>query len=105
MSLSTAQTFIHPDIECVGDDSAFLQPLLVTIYFSGPVPQHLICEQIKPIKIMVSVAEEYSKFMAPVIHAKVWSIHQSKPSEPAVPFPMPIEYFTGSDEINMDTCT
>ncbi|KAI6111324.1 hypothetical protein F5141DRAFT_1063630 [Pisolithus sp. B1] len=54
---------------------------------------------------MVSVAEEYNKFMAPIICAKVWSIYQSKPSEPAVLLPMPIEYYTGSDEINMDTCT
>ncbi|KAI6095150.1 hypothetical protein F5141DRAFT_1222399 [Pisolithus sp. B1] len=105
MSLSTTQTFVCPDAECVRDNSAFLQPLLVTIYFSGPVPQHLIHEQIKPIKITVSVAEEYNKFMVPVIRAKVWSVYQSEPSEPAVLLPMPIKYFTGSDKINMDTCT
>ncbi|KAI6097409.1 hypothetical protein EV401DRAFT_1819598, partial [Pisolithus croceorrhizus] len=102
---------IRPDIECIGDDSAFLQPLLVTIYFSGPVPQHLIHKQIgilqfiyKPIKIMVSVAEEYNKFMAPIICAKVWSIYQSKPSEPAV-LVSSNSSETNSDEINMDTCT
>ncbi|KIK21125.1 hypothetical protein PISMIDRAFT_24028 [Pisolithus microcarpus 441] len=105
MSLSTTQMFVRPDVECVGNDSAFLQPLLVTIYFSGPVPQHLIHEQIKPIKITVSVAEEYNKFMAPVIHAKAWSVYQSEPSEPAVPPPHPLQYCTGSDDISMQTCT
>ncbi|KAI5981215.1 hypothetical protein EDD15DRAFT_2147972, partial [Pisolithus albus] len=94
---------VRPDVECVGDDSAFLQPLVVTIYFSGPLPQHLVREQIKPIKITVSVAEEYNKFMAPVVRAKAWSVYQSEPSEPA---PLnPNEYYTGSNDIDMDTCT
>ncbi|KAI6102398.1 hypothetical protein EDD16DRAFT_1494880 [Pisolithus croceorrhizus] len=94
--------FVRPDVKCVGNDSAFLQLLLVTIYFSGPAPQHLIHEQIvsvafslchsvlicsfqKPIKNTVSIAEEYNKFMALLPH--------------------PLQYCTGSDDVSMGTCT
>ncbi|KAI6111279.1 hypothetical protein F5141DRAFT_969986, partial [Pisolithus sp. B1] len=70
---------------------AFLQPLIVTIYFSGSVPQHLIHEQI-PIKISVSIAEEYNSFMAPVIRAKAWSLL------------IPLKYH-GSDNCSMDVYT
>jgi hypothetical protein len=43
---STTQALVCPDVEYVENDHAFLQPLIVTIFFSGPVPQRLVCEQI-----------------------------------------------------------
>ena len=42
MTSPASQTSVRPDVEYVGNDNAFLQPLLVTICFSGPLPQHLI---------------------------------------------------------------
>ncbi|KAI5989689.1 hypothetical protein EDD15DRAFT_2139343, partial [Pisolithus albus] len=92
---------VRPDVEYVGNDHAFLQPLLVTIYFSGSVPQNLIRERI-PIKISVSVSEEYNNFMAPVIRAKAWSVCQSEPSEPALLVPL---HYTGSDDFSMGAYT
>ena len=46
MSSIPTQALVCPDVEYVGNDHAFLQPLVVTIFFSGPVPQHLVREQI-----------------------------------------------------------
>jgi hypothetical protein len=43
---SSTQALVCPDVEYVGNDHAFLQPLVVTIFFSGPVPQRLVREQI-----------------------------------------------------------
>ncbi|KAF8837374.1 hypothetical protein BDN67DRAFT_983294 [Paxillus ammoniavirescens] len=57
--------------------TAFLQPLIVTICFSGPVPRHLIQIDI-PIEISASISEQYKGFTSPVICAKAWSVHQSE---------------------------
>ncbi|KAF8840948.1 hypothetical protein BDN67DRAFT_929416 [Paxillus ammoniavirescens] len=80
-TLLTVNTVVYPDVEYADSDTetAFLQPLIVTICFSGPVPRHLIQTDI-PIEISASISEEYKGFISPVIRAKAWGVHQSKQS-------------------------
>ncbi|KAI9567963.1 hypothetical protein HD554DRAFT_2097816 [Boletus coccyginus] len=103
MTSSATQTMVRPDVEYIGDDHAFLQPLLVTISFSGPLPRHLIRRQIEPVKITVSLSEEYNQFTAPVLRANAWSSYQSEHSEYMTPHPNTVQ-FSSSDDIGMETC-
>lgn len=41
-TLLTVNTVVYPDVEYTDTETAFLQPLVVTICFSGPVPRRLI---------------------------------------------------------------
>ncbi|KIJ13254.1 hypothetical protein PAXINDRAFT_181327 [Paxillus involutus ATCC 200175] len=63
---STQTSTVHAPV-CFGDkDDASLRPILVTVYFPGSFPRHLVKNDI-PIQISVSVAEELSSFTTPII--------------------------------------
>ncbi|KAI6008691.1 hypothetical protein F5J12DRAFT_824936 [Pisolithus orientalis] len=78
-TLLTVNTVVYPDVEYADTETVFLQPLIVMVCFSGPVPQRLIHTDI-PIEISASISEEYKGITLPVIHAKAWSAHQSERS-------------------------
>ncbi|KIK24422.1 hypothetical protein PISMIDRAFT_98524 [Pisolithus microcarpus 441] len=76
---STKQTVVfYPSLEFV-DSEAFLQPLVVTVSFPGPVPQHLIHSEI-PIEISITASGE-GGVMAPVVHASAWATYHSEPAD------------------------
>ncbi|KAI6028149.1 hypothetical protein EDC04DRAFT_2573004, partial [Pisolithus marmoratus] len=69
----------YPSLEFV-DSEAFLQPLVVTVSFPGPVPQHLIhSEIICPIEISITTPGE--GVMSPTIHASAWATYHSEPED------------------------
>ncbi|KAL4064702.1 hypothetical protein V8B97DRAFT_1920027 [Scleroderma yunnanense] len=67
MALHFTQTLIvYPSVSLGDKQGVSLQLLLVSIYFSGSFPRHLAKKDI-PIQISVSVSEEFSSFMMPII--------------------------------------
>ncbi|KIK75212.1 hypothetical protein PAXRUDRAFT_173458 [Paxillus rubicundulus Ve08.2h10] len=73
---SIAQT-VYLTIEYIDTKTALLQPLVITINFSGPVPQHLIATPNNiPIKVSISLLEDYCKILAPSVCAKVCSTYE-----------------------------
>ncbi|KAG1733177.1 hypothetical protein EDD22DRAFT_737610, partial [Suillus occidentalis] len=56
----------YPEIRQAESEDVLLQPLLVSVWFSGAVPRHLVHSNI-PIEITVSLNEEYTLFTVPVI--------------------------------------
>ncbi|KAI6148919.1 hypothetical protein BKA82DRAFT_3934573, partial [Pisolithus tinctorius] len=79
----TVNTVVYPDVEYADTETTFLQLLIVTVCFSGPVPRRLIHTDI-PIEISASISEEYKGITLPVIRAKAWSAHQSERSTHSV---------------------
>ncbi|KAG2752140.1 hypothetical protein P692DRAFT_201688669, partial [Suillus brevipes Sb2] len=59
---------VYPDVQSQNMDDATLKPLFFTIKFASTLPKHLI-EQNIPIKISVSIAEEYGCFAMPFVKA------------------------------------
>ncbi|KIK72052.1 hypothetical protein PAXRUDRAFT_800254 [Paxillus rubicundulus Ve08.2h10] len=73
---SVAQT-VYPTIEYIDTETALLQPLVITINFSGPVPRHLIPTPNNfPIKVSISLLEDYCKILAPPVHEKACSTYE-----------------------------
>ncbi|KAH7928238.1 hypothetical protein BV22DRAFT_1005290 [Leucogyrophana mollusca] len=76
-SLVSKQNFVvntstfFPVVQADKNHSASLQPVLVTVCFSGTLPNHLVGTDI-PIQISVAIAEEYTTFAKPVVEAISW---------------------------------
>ncbi|KAI6008553.1 hypothetical protein EDC04DRAFT_2581985 [Pisolithus marmoratus] len=79
MSSSTKQAVVfYPSLEFI-ESEAFLQPLVVTVSFPGPMPQHLIHSKI-PIEISITMSGEGGT-MSPIVHASVWATYHSEPTD------------------------
>ncbi|KAI5995588.1 hypothetical protein EDD15DRAFT_2133044, partial [Pisolithus albus] len=65
----------YPNFEFI-DSEAFLQPLVVTVSFPRPVPQHLIHSGV-PIEISITASRE-GGVMSPVVHASAWTTYHSE---------------------------
>ncbi|KIJ11661.1 hypothetical protein PAXINDRAFT_84215 [Paxillus involutus ATCC 200175] len=71
---SIAQTVVYLTIKFIDTETALLQPLVITINFSGPVPQHLIPTPNNiPIEVSISLSEDCHTILAPFVRAKAWS--------------------------------
>ncbi|KAH7919604.1 hypothetical protein BV22DRAFT_969312, partial [Leucogyrophana mollusca] len=68
---------VYPDVQFQDTDHASLQPLLLSVYFSGTLPRHLVQGKI-PIQISVRIEEEYRSFTAPVVEAITMQLLQSE---------------------------
>ncbi|KAG1814551.1 hypothetical protein EV424DRAFT_1325930 [Suillus variegatus] len=62
-------SILYPDTLQAESEDILLQPLSVSVWFSGTVPRHLAHPNI-PIKISVSLNEEYQLFTVPVIEVE-----------------------------------
>ncbi|KIK32254.1 hypothetical protein CY34DRAFT_27243 [Suillus luteus UH-Slu-Lm8-n1] len=65
-------SIFYPEIRQAEPEDVLLQPLLVSVWFSGAVPWHLVHSNI-PIEITVSLNEEYTLFTVPMIEISVVS--------------------------------
>ncbi|KAG2147894.1 uncharacterized protein EDB93DRAFT_1103970 [Suillus bovinus] len=99
----TNSSIVYPDIQHEETGCISLQPLILTICFSGMLPEGLLQENI-PIQISVSIDEEYGVFTTPVINTVSMDVRDSdswqvdllpssdccSPSDDSIPFlPLP----------------
>ncbi|KAG1797044.1 uncharacterized protein HD556DRAFT_1211880, partial [Suillus plorans] len=61
----SSSTF-YPDMRVAESEDVILQPLSVSIWFSGAVPRHIARSNI-PIEITVALKDEFKSFTVPVI--------------------------------------
>ncbi|KAG1873403.1 hypothetical protein C8R48DRAFT_544712, partial [Suillus tomentosus] len=59
-------SIFYPEILQAEPEDVLLQPLSLSVWFSGAVPRHLVHSNI-PIEITVSLNEKYTLFTVPVI--------------------------------------
>ncbi|KAH7931054.1 hypothetical protein BV22DRAFT_985002, partial [Leucogyrophana mollusca] len=70
---------VSPVIQLRNEHKASLQPMLVTVCFSGTLPNHLVDADI-PIQISIAMAEEHRSFMKPVVQVISWNVCESEDS-------------------------
>ncbi|KAG2112494.1 hypothetical protein BD769DRAFT_1630180 [Suillus cothurnatus] len=59
-------SIFYPEILQAESEDVLLQPLSLSVWFSGAVPRHLVHSNI-PIEITVSLSDKYTLFTVPVI--------------------------------------
>ncbi|KAG2121105.1 hypothetical protein DEU56DRAFT_918344 [Suillus clintonianus] len=78
-----SSSIFYPEIRQAESENALLQPLLISVWFSGAVPRHLAHSNI-PIEITVSLNEEYTLFTVPVIEIASQRTGEPYPSNSSV---------------------
>ncbi|KAF8417183.1 hypothetical protein L210DRAFT_3462180 [Boletus edulis BED1] len=74
-SFLSCQAIVHPDVGYSDTETAFLQPLVFTICFPGPVPRSLI-ERAIPIQVSVSLSEAYRGITLPEVRTGAWCLNE-----------------------------
>ncbi|KIK74937.1 hypothetical protein PAXRUDRAFT_37013 [Paxillus rubicundulus Ve08.2h10] len=85
---SIAQTVVYQTIGFIDTETAILQPLVITINFSGPVPQHLIPTPNNiPIKVSISLSEDCCMILAPFVCSPMANAPTTNLPIPFLPLP------------------